>query len=74
MSGGLAGLVAGPPSGLWLAGLALGAVGAAAGTFGGHAARLRLAASVRRDWPAALIEDAVAIGLGLGAVYLAGAG
>ena len=39
-----------------------GAVGAVIGTLGGHALRARLAAGFGRDRPAALIEDAVAIG------------
>ena len=39
-----------------------GAIGAVIGTLGGHACRARLAAGFGRDRPAALIEDAVAIG------------
>jgi uncharacterized membrane protein len=41
----------------------LGAAGAVAGTLGGAAARAKLAAAFRRDLPAALLEDVVAIGL-----------
>src|SRR6202035_4882923 len=41
----------------------LGAVGAVAGTLGGAAARAKLAAAFRRDLPAALLEDVVAVGL-----------
>jgi len=45
-----------------IAGLLAGAVGAVIGTLGGAAARGRLAAAFKSDRPAALIEDAVAIG------------
>ena len=61
----LIGAVAGAAFGLAaesaLLGLALGAVGAVIGTLGGAEVRARLAASFRRDRPAALIEDIVAI-------------
>jgi uncharacterized membrane protein len=53
-----------------LAGAILGALGAVIGTLGGAAARARLAANFRRDRPAALIEDTVAIG---GAALIVGA-
>jgi len=39
----------------------LGVAGAVAGTFGGAAARGRLAAMFGRDLPAALTEDVVAV-------------
>jgi uncharacterized membrane protein len=57
----LSGAAIGTPFG-WLivAGIA-GVVGAVIGTLGGHAARARLAATFRKDAPAAFIEDAVAI-------------
>jgi uncharacterized membrane protein len=45
---------------LWL-GVALGIVGAVIGTYGGAAARARLARAFGRDRPAALVEDIVAI-------------
>ena len=45
-----------------VAGLVAGVVGAVAGTFGGYEGRVRLARAVGRDLPAALIEDAIAIG------------
>lgn len=48
--------------GALLPGVAAGAVGAVIGTLGGAAARARLAAAFKRDWPAALIEDGIAIG------------
>jgi uncharacterized membrane protein len=59
--GAVAGAAVGMRGGAALVGLALGAVGAVAGTLGGAAVRASLAASFRRDLPAALIEDAVAI-------------
>jgi len=59
--GAVAGAAFGLAGGSALVGLALGAVGAVFGTLGGAAVRGRLAASFRRDWPAALIEDTVAI-------------
>ena len=58
------------PAGVPWLGLVAGAAGAAVGTFGGAAARARLAASFGRDRPAALIEDGVAV---LGAFLVAGA-
>jgi len=60
--GALAGGTIAAGSGNLVAGLALGAVGAVIGTLGGATARARLAAAFGRDRPAALIEDAVAIG------------
>jgi uncharacterized membrane protein len=41
----------------------LGAVGSVAGTLGGAAMRAKLAAAFGRDFPAALLEDVMAIGL-----------
>lgn len=61
LMGGLAGAAIGAGSGVWIAGLVAGLIGAVIGTYGGAAARARLAASLGRDPPAALIEDAVAI-------------
>jgi len=43
-------------------GLVLGALGAVAGTLGGRALRGRLAAAFGSDLPAALTEDALAVG------------
>lgn len=68
--GGLAGLVLGGASGIWIAGLILGIVGAVIGTLGGAEARKRLAVSFGQDRPAAFTEDAAAIALGLLAVFL----
>jgi len=59
------------PSGHWLRGAVIGAVGAVIGTLGGAEARARLAARLGTDRPAALIEDAVAIGGALAIVALA---
>jgi uncharacterized membrane protein len=62
LSGGITGwFVAG------IAGAAAGAVGAIAGCYGGSALRTKLI-ELTGDLPAALIEDAVAIGLGVLAV------
>lgn len=49
------------PSGHWLRGAVIGAVGAVIGTLGGAEFRSRLAARFGKDQPAALIEDAVAV-------------
>jgi uncharacterized membrane protein len=62
VSGGLCGAAIGAPSGALLGGLFAGAVGAGAGTLGGYEARVRLARAFGRDRPAALVEDAVAVG------------
>jgi uncharacterized membrane protein len=62
LAGALAGGALGASGGALYAGVAAGAVGAVIGTLGGAAARARLAAILRSDRPAALIEDAIAIG------------
>jgi uncharacterized membrane protein len=69
VSGGFCGAAIGLSGGSPVAGLVAGIIGAALGTFGGAAARARVAMAFGRDLPAALIEDAVAIG---GAVVLFG--
>jgi uncharacterized membrane protein len=61
LMGGLAGATLGAAGGNLVAGLVLGIVGAVIGTYGGAAARARLARSFGRDLPAALVEDAVAV-------------
>jgi uncharacterized membrane protein len=58
ITGGALGVAAGS---LWV-GAIIGAIGAVIGTLGGSAARAKMAASFGKDRPAALIEDAVAIG------------
>ena len=50
-------------------GLVAGIVGAVAGTFGGTKARSLLARTFGRDLPAALIEDAVALGIAAFALF-----
>ncbi len=56
-----AGGAIGAPSGWLILGAIAGMVGSVIGTFGGHAARARLATTLRSDTPAAFIEDGVAI-------------
>jgi uncharacterized membrane protein len=60
--GGLSGAALGSPRGALVGGLVAGVVGAVIGTLGGAAARGHLARLFGKDWPAALIEDIVAIG------------
>jgi uncharacterized membrane protein len=62
LSGGLSGAAVGAASGQLIVGAIGGVIGAVIGTLGGRAFRARLAGSFGRDRPAALIEDAVAIG------------
>jgi uncharacterized membrane protein len=50
-------------SGSMLLGALLGVLGAVVGTLGGRAIRARLAAAFGSDRPAALLEDAIAIGI-----------
>lgn len=57
-TGGAIGVAAGS---LWI-GVIIGAIGAIIGTLGGSAARAKVAAAFGKDRPAALLEDAVAIG------------
>jgi uncharacterized membrane protein len=58
ITGGAIGVVAGS---LWV-GAIVGVIGAIVGTLGGSAARAKMAAAFGKDRPAALIENAVAIG------------
>jgi uncharacterized membrane protein len=60
--GAICGAALGVAGGSWLGGLVAGVAGAVIGTLGGRAARAKLAAAFGRDLPAALLEDAVAIG------------
>ena len=62
LTGGLSGGAIGAAQGQLVAGVVAGGIGAVIGTLGGRAARARLAAAFGRDLPAALIEDAIAIG------------
>lgn len=63
LSGGLSGAALGAAGGALWAGLVLGVIGALLGTLGGYEARRALAGAFKRDLPAALIEDVVAIAL-----------
>ena len=65
VSGALSGATIGTMGGSWIGGLLAGVIGAVIGTYGGAEARARLAQMFGRDLPAALIEDAVAIVLGV---------
>ena len=62
VTGAFSGAAIAAPSGSVVTGAIAGVIGAVIGTLGGHASRARLAATFGRDRPAALIEDAVAIG------------
>jgi uncharacterized membrane protein len=62
VSGGLSGAAIGASRGSLLSGLIAGILGAVIGTIGGYACRARLAAAFGSDRPAALLEDAIAIG------------
>jgi uncharacterized membrane protein len=65
VSGALSGATIGASGGSWIAGLIAGVIGAVIGTYGGAEARARMARAFGRDLPAALIEDAAAIVLGV---------
>ena len=62
VTGAFSGAAIAAPSGSVVTGAMAGVIGAVIGTLGGHESRARLAATLGRDRPAALIEDAVAIG------------
>jgi uncharacterized membrane protein len=70
VSGGFSGAVLGALAAATIPGLVAGVLGAVVGTLGGAALRGRLAAAFGSDRPAALIEDAAAIVLGLIAVAI----
>lgn len=72
VSGALCGATIGIGSGQWLVGAIVGVIGAVIGTLGGAAARAKMAAAFGKDRPAALIEDAVAIGGAILAVAVLG--
>ena len=65
VTGALSGTAIGIPSDQLFGGLVAGVIGAVIGTIGGAEARGRLAAAFGADRPAALIEDAVAILVGV---------
>ncbi len=72
VSGGLAGAALASASasggGSWIVGLVAGVAGAVVGTLGGAAARAALMRLFGRGTPAALVEDLVAIVLGIAVV------
>lgn len=61
VTGALTGATIGAAGHALLLCMIVGIVGAVIGTFGGAAVRAKLATTFRRDFPAALLEDAVAI-------------
>jgi uncharacterized membrane protein len=65
----LCGLAIGTPGNGMIIGLVAGIIGAVAGTFGGAKARGLLAKTFGRDLPAALLEDAVALGIAAFALF-----
>jgi uncharacterized membrane protein len=65
VGGALSGATIGAAAGSWIIGLIAGAICAVIGTFGGAEIRARMAKAFGRDAPAAFIEDAGAIILGL---------
>jgi uncharacterized membrane protein len=62
LAGALSGAAIGAARGAIVGGLLAGGIGAVIGTLGGRALRARLATALGSDRPAALIEDAVALG------------
>ena len=60
--GALCGAALGAPGDNWIGGLIAGVLGSIAGTLGGAEFRSRLAKAFGKDFPAALLEDAIAIG------------
>jgi uncharacterized membrane protein len=69
VTSGLCGLAIGLSGKGMILGLVAGIVGAVAGTFGGAKARSLLASAFGRDLPAALLEDAVALGIAAFALF-----
>jgi len=69
VTGALCGLAIGLSGNGMIVGLVAGIIGAVAGTFGGAKARNLLARTFGRDLPAALLEDAVALGIAAFALF-----
>jgi uncharacterized membrane protein len=69
VTGALSGATIGVSGGSWVVGLIAGVVGAVIGTYGGAEIRSRMAKAFGRDTPAAFVEDAGAIILGLIVVW-----
>jgi len=65
VSGALSGATLGASGGSWIIGLVAGVIGAVIGTYGAAEIRARMGKAFGRDTPAAFIEDAGAIVLGL---------
>ena len=65
VGGALAGATIGVSAGSWIIGIIAGVIGAVIGTYGGAEIRGYMAKAFGRDTPAAFIEDAGAIILGL---------
>jgi uncharacterized membrane protein len=65
----LCGLAIGLSGNEMIVGLVAGIIGAVAGTFGGARARSLLATTFGRDLPAALLEDAAALGIAAFALF-----
>ena len=65
ITGALSGATIGVAAGSWIGGLVAGVIGAAIGTYGGAEIRSQMAKAFGRDQPAAFVEDAGAIILGL---------
>jgi uncharacterized membrane protein len=70
VTGTLCGIALGLATGQLIAGTLAGAVGSVVGTLGGAKARALGAKIFGRDLPAALVEDAVGIGLAVSAIAL----
>ena len=70
ITGTLCGIALGLSNGHVLIGALAGAIGAVAGTLGGAHARAFVAKLFGRDLPAALLEDASAIGIAIAAIAL----
>jgi uncharacterized membrane protein len=69
IAGALSGATIGAAAGSWIVGLIAGVIGAVIGTYGGAEIRAQMAKAFGRDTPAAFIEDAGAIVLGLVVVW-----
>jgi uncharacterized membrane protein len=70
-TGALSGATVGMSAGSWIVGLIAGVIGAGIGTYGGAEIRSQMAKAFGRDMPAAFIEDAGAIILGLIIIWAA---
>ncbi len=65
VSGAVCGAAVATATGEGTQGLAAGVLGALLGTFGGAALREKLASALKQDGPAAVLEDALAVGAAL---------